>query len=143
MCGMCQGVTARELIGQVRDTILRRGWAIQYVESDGSRENPDFAYTVGLSRVDHPEFICFRMCPEHAGRSLNRLGAAVLAGRRFAEGDDLSDVFPGDDPGELLWFPDSSTHLYLANDFYRRAGGRPIPALQLYFPSTHPLVAGR
>lgn len=140
MCRMCQGMTAREAIGQVRDTILRHGWAIEYVESDGSRENPSFAYTVGLSRWEHPEFICFRMCPEHVSRFLNRLGTAVLAGRRFDEGDDLSDVFTGADPGELLRFPDSSTHLYLANDFYRPAGGRPVPALQLYFPSTNPLA---
>lgn len=71
MCSMCQGMAARELIGQVRDTILRHGWAIQYVESDGSRESPTWRTT-----------------------------------------------------------------------FYRPAGGRPIPALQLYFPSTHPLAAG-
>ena len=126
--------------GQVRDTILRHGWAVPYVLGDGSDHEPDFAYTVGLSRFDHPEFICFRMCPEHATGDLNRLGEAVRAGRRFAEGDDLSDVFRGEDPGELLWFPDSSTHLYLANDFYRPAGGRPVPALQLYFPSATPLL---
>lgn len=141
MCDMCQGMTAREAMGQLRDAILRDGWAIEYVETDGSRANPTFAYTVGLSRWDHPEFICFQMCPEHTARYLNGLGAAVRAGRRFDEGDDLSEVFPEyDDPGALLRFPDSSTHLYLANELYRAAGGRPIPALQLYLPSTHPLV---
>lgn len=141
MCKMCLGMTSREYVGYVRDTILRHGWAIQYVTGDGEPENPEFAYTVGMSRWDHPEFICFRMCPEHAGRSLNRLAEAVVSGRRFDEGDDLADLFPGSsDPGELLRFPDSSTHLHLANDFYRPAGGRPVPALQFYFPSTSPLV---
>jgi hypothetical protein len=141
MCGMCQGITAREAIGQVRDTILRHGWATEYVESDGSRENPSFAYTVWLSRWDHPEFICFRMCPEYAGRFLNRLGTAVPAGRRFDEGDDLGDVSQGDDPGELLRSPTRRpTCIWRTSSTAR--GRPPGTGAAVVLPEHAPLTAG-
>jgi hypothetical protein len=169
MCKMCDGMTTREYWGYIRSQVLEHGWFLQAVEG-GDHRNPPFAYTVGLSRFDHPEIIAFGMHPECAFETIAPLAQWVLAGARFEEGDDLTDVFGhlcdvppfdldaltdeeydeycrtvgGDDgvePPELLRFPDSSTHLLFANDMYRGAGKPPVPALQVFWPSEIPLLS--
>ena len=42
----------------------------------------------------------------------------------------------------MLEFPDSSTHLLDANHFYRKAGGPPVPALQVLWPRCVALLRG-
>lgn len=138
MCLMCEGMTAAQYRGKLRDIILRRGWAVVAVE-DGGDSEPAFGYTVGLSRWDHPELIMFGAHAPCCATALDRIAELVCDGRRFDEGADLSAVFP-EGRGELLRFPDSSTHLFVANEFYRPAGGAPVPALQLYFPARTPLL---
>jgi hypothetical protein len=51
-------------------------------------------------------------------------------------------LYPYSEKAELLRFPDSSTHLFMANSMYRAPGGPPIPALQVYWPTRQPLLAG-
>ncbi len=169
MCRMCDGMTAREYWGYVRSQVLEHGWFLQAIEGTDDR-NPPFAYTVGLSRFDHPEIITFGMHPDCAYGTIAPLAQWVLAGARFDEGHDLTDVYntcphlieeydewgdplaeydgPGGydecdcpPPAELLRFPDSSTHLLIANDMYRGAGRPPVPALQVYWPSEIPLLS--
>ena len=139
MCMMCNGLTRQEYWGWVRGQVLRYGWFLQAVEGAGER-TPPFAYTIGLSRWDHPEVIVFGMHPGCDHEAVSPVAEAVMAGRRFDEGDDLSDLYEFAEPVELLWFPDSSTHLHLANDMYRGAGKPPVPALQLYCPTEVPLL---
>lgn len=55
---------------------------------------------------------------------------------------DISADGPGGEGGQLLPFPDSSTHLIYANEFYRKAGRPPVPALQLLWPHREPLLNG-
>lgn len=138
MCARCDGMSDEEYFARLRDQILTRGWATQYVEGDNGPTSPVFAYTIGLSLLGHPELICFRMCVTHASLFLDRLAKKVTEGERFGEGDDLSAVFPEDVEGSLeLWeFPDSSNHLLYANHYFRRPGEPPVPALQLIFPET-------
>lgn len=143
MCLMCQGWNRREVDALMRSQILEHGYSITSVEADGP-ENPAFSYTVGLSRVDHPEIICFGMHHGCAHAALTVLARAVLdQGVTLAEGADV-DAYYGPDArgGLLLDFPDSSTHLFDANHFYRPAGGPPVPALQLLWPGRVRLLDG-
>jgi uncharacterized protein DUF4262 len=142
MCVICSGLTEKEYWGWVRSKILQHGWFLQAIEADGPR-NPAFAYTVGLSRWDHPELIAFGMHPCCAHAAVTPVASAVMEGQRFDEGSDLSGLYEFEEPVELLRFPDSSTHLYLANDMYRGAGKPPVPALQLLCPTEIPLLHGR
>jgi hypothetical protein len=141
MCHICNGMTRRDLYGLVRSRILEFGYTVIHVDGAGP-ENPPFSYTVGLSRRDHPELIAFAMHEACAAHALDPVARAVLAGARFREGSDLDGVHPPDtgSSAALLEFPDSSTHLLLANEFYRPAGGPPIPALQILWPEQEPLL---
>ncbi|TDU86843.1 uncharacterized protein DUF4262 [Kribbella voronezhensis] len=132
MCFKCDGMTDDQYARLVEQNINAHGWTVQHVEADGNR-NPSFAYTLGLSLRGHPELITFGCHPYPAYRALEPLALAVLAGRRFDEGHDLSDLYAG--RPELLRVPDSTTHLFLANDLFRRPGQPPIPALQLVWPT--------
>jgi hypothetical protein len=139
MCAICDGATYEEVWLHMIDQIQKRGYYIQYVGETDDR-NPSFAYTVGLSLLNHPEFIVFSMHPDCAVSALEPLVDAVMDGRRFDEGDDPSDLYPFDEPAALLRFPDSSTHLFVANDLFRPPGAAPIPALQLFWPGEVPLL---
>ena len=141
MCEFCDGPADAEYWDRVQNLILANGWTVQYVLGADSR-NPAFAYTIGLSQYTHPEIIVFTCHPECAMHSLEPLARAVLNGRRFDEGHDLGSLYPYSEKAELLRFPDSSTHLFMANSMYRAPGGPPRPALQVYWPTRQPLLAG-
>jgi len=135
MCKMCEGGTMADQWAWIRDRILTTGWCLQAIEG-GDERNPDFAYTIGLSRYDHPELIVFGMHPSCAQAAIEPVARAVTIGHSFEEDDDISFLYPaGWPPPALLRFPDSSTHLLWANDMYRGAGKPPIAALQLFWPS--------
>lgn len=138
MCIKCDGMTGDEYARQVEQHLTTHGWMVNHVEDDGDR-NPSFAYTLGLSLHGHPELIIFGCPPFPAYRALEPLALAVLAGRRFDEGDDVSDLYAGSP--QLLRLPDSTTHLYVANDMFRQPGQPPIPALQLLWPTPLPPMA--
>ncbi|MEV5962394.1 DUF4262 domain-containing protein [Kribbella sp. NPDC051952] len=123
-------MTHEQFSRQIEQNIQTYGWAMQYIEGDGVR-NPAFGYSLGLSLYGHPELIVFDPDPCWAYRGLKPLAWAVMDGAVFDEGDDLSEFFPPPEPAELLRFPDSATHLYTANQMFRRPGWPPIPALQL------------
>jgi hypothetical protein len=143
MCLMCQGWSRAEMVAMLRDRILTYGYTIIDVGGDGPA-NPPYAYTAGLSRVDHPELIFFGAHPDCAYQALEAIARLVVReGRRFDEGSSLDDVYgPSGRGGQLLRFPDSSAHLIFANEFYRKAGGPPVPALQLLWPEREPLLNG-
>jgi hypothetical protein len=133
MCDVCGGITNEEYQQRLVTNIRTYGWTAQYVEGEGVR-NPPFAYTLGLSLHQHPELIMFNCWPQQVQRFFGPLAQAVVDGQAFDEGSDLTDVFPFYPPDEvpqLLRMPDSSTHLYTANDMFRPPGSPPIPALQL------------
>jgi hypothetical protein len=132
MCFKCDGMTDDEYARRIEQNIGTHGWTVQHVEADGDR-NPSFAYTLGLSLRLHPEFIIFGCRPYPSYRALEPLAAAVLAGLRFDEGNDLSDLYAG--RPELLRLPDSTTHLFMANELFRQPGQPPVPALQLLWPA--------
>lgn len=142
MCMMCSdGRSVAEHIGMIRRRVREHGWTLVYVSGDDER-NPSFGYTVGLTQYGQPELIMFDEVPGRCGTVLNRLARLSCFGRVFDEGDDLSDIVP--EAGErlsVLCFPDSATHLYLANDLYRGPFAPALPALQIYFPDRESLLS--
>ncbi|AQT82247.1 hypothetical protein B1R94_27885 [Mycolicibacterium litorale] len=84
MCWMCDhpGSTVTDYLDEVRSTILRRGWAVQYVE------NPQlpYAYTVGLTDYQVPELLITNASPQRASRILNRSAEHVLRGTQLTAG---------------------------------------------------------
>jgi hypothetical protein len=137
MCDVCGGITNEEYRERLVTSIRTYGWTAQFIEGDGDR-NPAFAYTLGLSLRRHPELIMFNCRPEQVKRIFGPIAQAVLDGQRFDEGADLSECFPCYPSAEtphLLRMPDSTTHLYTANDMFRRPGDPPVPALHVLWPS--------
>jgi hypothetical protein len=107
-----------------RATIRRYGWALQAVLGD--EESPPFIYTVGLTGFRHPELILFATTQATGAAVLNELGELVRAGRSLGS---LERVELSTGAVHLLAFPESEHWLFAANDLYRTAGGRPVPAL--------------
>ncbi|MFI5708105.1 DUF4262 domain-containing protein [Kribbella sp. NPDC051620] len=139
MCDICGGITNPEYEQRLRSNIRKHGWTVQFIEGVDDR-NPAFAYTLGMSLHGHPEFVTFNCHPDYVGREFEPLAEAVLSGRRFDEGDGLSDLLQP----RLLRVPDSTTHLYTANTMFRQPGEPPIEALQLVWPTRTPwLESGR
>lgn len=139
MCDRCGNVTHQSYQRQLEEAIQTYGWAMQYVDGDGGR-NPAFAYSLGLTVQGHPEFIVFDPDACLSYRGIKPLAWAVLQGRVFDEGDDLTEFFPQPDVAELLHFPHSATHLLAANYLFGRPEHDPVPALQLIWPSRIGLV---
>lgn len=132
MCHFCGGMTEEDFLQSVSSDARRHGWTMQYVLGEDAR-NPSFAYTVGLSRLRHPEIILFDCSLERSYHALSQLAWPVVTGMTFDEGDDLSYYYPLSERAELLRFPDSSTHLHIANALFGRPT-EPVPALQLLWP---------
>ena len=99
---------------------------LRFSPGDGELQ---FCYTTGLSRYDLPELVVFGPCPPDASRLLNTLGARMRAGRRYADGDAIDDVWPR---ARLMEVLDSREHLVMAHALARATG--PLPALQVIYP---------
>lgn len=140
MCMVCSGMSVGDFGDRIRRQVHRCGWATAYVFGSSDR-SPGFGYTIGLSRWDHPEFIMFDEHPECCAGALSRVAELASHGRVFDEGDDLSDVYPESRESVLLLrFPDSATHLFLANDLFPAVPGQPVDALQVCFRERTPLL---
>lgn len=88
MCWKCDhpGGTTEEYLAELRQTMLERGWAVQYVESD----RMPFAYTIGLTRYGLPELLVTGVAPRRAARMLNTLGRRAVSGERPVPGMQIA-----------------------------------------------------
>ncbi len=88
MCWQCDhpDKTFGDYSNLIREKILARGWAVQYVE-DVRRP---FAYTIGLHLIGLPELLVTGLTPKQALWLLNSCATRVLAGLRPAPGDRIS-----------------------------------------------------
>uniref|UniRef100_A0A5Q5BSE3 DUF4262 domain-containing protein n=2 Tax=unclassified Mycobacterium TaxID=2642494 RepID=A0A5Q5BSE3_MYCSS len=123
MCWHCDHpeATLNDYLDVVYDKILRKGWAVQYVES----ERRPFAYTVGLHECGLPELLITAVVPKRALLVLNTVA-------EYCIGHD-GPVLAGDTmslPDQLLEFVEVSqpdAHMGVAVGIY----GRDVRALQL------------
>lgn len=118
---------------KIRGIIDDHGWAVQgvFAREDHPEEGPGFAYTVGFTEMDHPEFIIFSLPMDTAQALLNALGERVRVGEKFQGGDRLDWLVPHY-VVQLLDVVDSEEHLTVANRMYEEK--RPVPALQIVWP---------
>lgn len=85
MCDMCNGMTRKQMEARTDQRIRDYGREVIFVEPD--RFSQSFAYTVGLSRIGHPEFVVRGLDAEDSIQMLNGFAASVLEGNEvFAHG---------------------------------------------------------
>jgi hypothetical protein len=116
----------------VTEVIRKQGWFIQLVGGEPGDVPPQFAYTVGLFGLGHPELVILTAGHSTAMAVLNTLGDRIRAGANLV-------------PGELLTFEDWSHRivveelpnpgeiLFTANRHYQRPAEASVPAYQLTY----------
>jgi hypothetical protein len=122
-------------LATVEEKIAKYGWMVQAVGA--GEEEPQFFYTVGLTRLGLPEVITFGL-PMDVGQTLMndvaiKMQADKLAGHPPIEnGTRRSDILQGFDVVfvEVL---DTTKHLTVANTLCSN-GLMPVRALQMIWP---------
>jgi hypothetical protein len=123
MCWQCDhpNATIEDYFDEVRATIRKHGWFVQYIESD----RVPFAYTIGLDDWDLPELMITAVSPQRATRLLNRVAADMVRGHVPNPGQQIA--IPGGPLVEVVKVDHPEAHLRFAMVF-----GRPdLRALQL------------
>lgn len=72
---------------RVERTVREHGWAVEYVTGEPEERHAPFAYTIGLTNLDHDELIIFGVRAETAGPVLNELGDRIRAGGVVLSGE--------------------------------------------------------
>ena len=123
MCWQCDhpNATIDEYFDELRTAIRKRGWVVQYVESDRT----PYAYTIGLDDWDLPELLLTAVSPQRANRVLNKIAADAVRGTALLPGQQIS--VPGGPHLEIVKVDQPDAHLKFAVAF----GGSDIRALQL------------
>jgi len=126
---------------QVKATIRRHGWSIQYIGGGicsrpgcdcPADEGPSFAYTVGMFGLGHSELLIFGVDQATAASVLNELGDRIRSGEALLPNQVIEfqhwsrRVIPEEvpNPGEIV---------FGANDFYDRPDAASVPVLQLSY----------
>jgi hypothetical protein len=113
--------TTDDYLGLLREKMRKRGWTIQYVESD----RLPFAYTIGLTRGGLPEFLVTGVSPRHAVQLLD--AGAQIAVRDGPPAPGTQIALPAGPLVEVVEVEHPDAHLYMAVNTF----GGEISALQL------------
>lgn len=115
----------RELLG----LIDRFGWAVRSVFAV-TNEQVDFAYTIGLTAMQHPEVVITGMPEEHAHTFLDLIGEDVQNGKRYVDGS-VTDALT--EPGAPVVFiqVEDDDGLTAVDQVYGR-----VDALQMVWPDS-------
>ncbi len=130
--GMENDAKVRQFLDQqdawTRDTVRRRGWAIEYVHGEG--EAPPCAYTVGLFGFGYPELVVFGMRAGESAALLNDVGDRVRGGESIVPGELVTFAHW---PHRLHVLPlvNAAQVLFGANRFFGRPDHDSVPGLQL------------
>ena len=116
-------------LARVRDIVAEHGWMIQAVM--GGDGEPGFAYTVGLAKYNHPEFIVFALHPDTAQSVLNGVGEQVRDHENFVPGR-YTTILGNDMPAHLVRCDPAETAKRLT--VARVIHGGPVDALQIVWP---------
>jgi hypothetical protein len=123
MCWQCDhpDLTIEDYFAEVRATIRKSGWMVQFVESGRT----PFAYTIGLHDWGLPELLMTAISPQRATRLLNTVARDAVAGKQLIPGQQVK--IPSGPLIEIVEMGHPDAHLEYAVAF----GGRGIRALQL------------
>jgi hypothetical protein len=124
-------VTEEDRERKLVSDIEQFGWHVIFVPEDG--EGPAFAYSIGLfHKFNHPEIIVFGLDLNILHRIINVIGEELRQGRRFADGENASDIL---EDYEVRFVDVSRMHygayFGCARWFYK---GDDFPALQCLWP---------
>ncbi len=110
MCWQCDhpDKTPGDYLDVIRDKILARGWAVQYVEGD----RRPFAYTIGLHDRGLPELLVTGLVARQSFWLLNTFAKRMLAGLRPIPGDQVS--LPARTRLELVGVEHPDAHMGMA-----------------------------
>lgn len=114
-------------VGQI---IRKHGVMIQSVGGSNRAKSPPFAYTVGLTWVDHPELLIFGHGPECSASTLNTLADDVLAGRVLRPTERVT-VPCSPVPAILETVPNPEQIALTGVSYFRRRGARHLQLLQI------------
>jgi len=114
MCWMCDhpGSNIEEYLDLLRRKMLKRGWTVQYVESDRT----PFAYTIGLTRYELPELLVTGVSPQRALRILNGVARKCLRDGPPVPGSHIA--VPVAPPLEVVEVEHPEAHLYMAIEIF-------------------------
>jgi hypothetical protein len=129
MCWQCDhpNATIDDYFDEVRATIRKCGWFVQYIEDDRT----PFAYTIGLADWELPELMITCVSPQRATRLLNRVAGDTVRDRALPAGRQLT--IPGGPLIEIVDIDHPDAHLKFAVAF----GGPDIRAQQLVWADGH------
>ena len=114
MCWQCDhpGATTADYLKELRATIRKRKWAVQYVED----EKKPFAYTIGLHKRGFAEYLVTGVSPERAMRLLNAVADYTVA-RCSPQPGDLMEL-GGEEKLEFVKVDQPDAHLNFALALY-------------------------
>lgn len=117
---------------RVAQTIRRYGVALEFVMGNDHDWPRDFAYTIGLFGLRHPELVVLSAGDHTAGALLNLLSDRIRAGENLIPGSLLTfehwrhrvmiETVPN--PGEIV---------FAANRHYQRPAAASVPVYQLTY----------
>ena len=123
MCWQCDhpNATADDYFDELRRTMLERGWAVQYVESDRT----PFGYTVGLHDCGLTELLITGVSAQRAERLLNTVARDMMGGTVLSPGQKVA--IRSGPLVEIVEVANPDAHMEWAVAF----GGPEVRALQL------------
>ena len=123
MCWLCdhRGATRDDYYDLLLGKIRKKGWTVQYVESDCR----PYAYTIGLPDWDVPELLITGVSQQRAHRLLNVVARKLVSGEVLTPGQQVS--LPDGPRIEIVEVDHPDAHMGWAVAF----GGPEIEALQL------------
>jgi hypothetical protein len=129
MCWQCDhpGATTADYLVELRKTIRKCKWAVQYVEDD----KKPFAYTIGLHKRGFAEYLVTGVSPEEAARLLNAVADYTIREVQPKPGDTME--IAGEVQLEFVKVRQPDAHLNFAIALY----GPDVQALQAVWRDEH------
>lgn len=123
MCWQCDhpGSTLDDYLRELRKTITKHKWAVQYIEDD---KRP-FAYTIGLHKRGFAEYLVTGVSPDRAMQLLNSVAYYTIREVQPKAGDTMN--IAGEVDLEFVNVAQPDAHLIDAINLY----GPDVRALQL------------
>jgi hypothetical protein len=120
---------------RLRETIRRRGLSVEYVIGCAD-VRPDFAYTVGLFGLGHPELLIFGLDGPGSGHVLHQLAELIRAGWDLVPGEEI-EVTDSSHRLMIEAVPNAGDIVFVANRYYDRPPEASVPVFQLTYDDGH------
>jgi hypothetical protein len=125
-------VNSTDLISDLKQIIAEHGWAVRrVVPRIDDTDALEFAYTIGLTGLGHPEVVIYGLPVDTAHALLNDIGSRVRTGQRFGPGQVVIGLVENDVPIAFLVVQDTAD-LTAVEQIYGA-----VHALQMVWPDRH------